>query len=173
MGIINWFRIKKAVQEYDFWLELRGARRKHRKSLRQELRANLKDAAADVGVTQALFNIGSAKQLAYAMTPEATKRPRWSMGLMWATIAFSATVFGLMYTAATFTAGVDAAGVVGETAHGFVFPWFGVDFMSRIEPDRGGLSVGAGNAQWYLLGAPLLTFVLTARPWRMFTQKAR
>ena len=159
MGIIDRFRIENAVQTYDFWLELRGMRSRRRKEARRELRTNLRDAAADVGVTQALFNIGSPKELAYAMTPEATQRPRWSL-------------FGLMYTASTFTSGVDASGVVGQQVTGFVFPWFGVDFMARIEPNRGGLAVGAGNAQWYVLGLPLLAFVLVARPWRAFTQKA-
>ena len=87
-------------------------------------------------------------------------------------LAFVVVVFGLMYTASTFTSGVDASGVVGQQVTGFVFPWFGVDFMARIEPNRGGLAVGAGNAQWYVLGLPLLAFVLAARPWRAFTQKA-
>lgn len=172
MGIIDRFRIENAVQTYDFWLELRGMRSRRRKEARRELRTNLRDAAADVGVTQALFNIGSPKELAYAMTPEATQRPRWSLGAMWASLAFVVVVFGLMYTASTFTSGVDASGVVGQQVTGFVFPWFGVDFMARIEPNRGGLAVGAGKAQWYVLGLPLLAFVLAARPWRAFTQKA-
>ena len=131
MGIIDRFRIENAVQTYDFWLELRGMRSRRRKEARRELRTNLRDAAADVGVTQALFNIGSPKELAYAMTPEATQRPRWSLGAMWASLAFVVVVFGLMYTASTFTSGVDASGVVGQQVTGFVFPWFGVDFMAR------------------------------------------
>ena len=142
MGIIDRFRIENAVQTYDFWLELRGMRSRRRKEARRELRTNLRDAAADVGVTQALFNIGSPKELAYAMTPEATQRPRWSLGAMWASLAFVVVVFGLMYTASTFTSGVDASGVVGQQVTGFVFPWFGVDYMARVEPGRGGLSVG-------------------------------
>ena len=147
MGIIDRFRIENAVQTYDFWLELRGMRSRRRKEARRELRTNLRDAAADVGVTQALFNIGSPKELAYAMTPEATQRPRWSLGAMWASLAFVVVVFGLVYTASTFTSGVDASGVVGQQVTGFVFPWFGVDFMARIEPNRGGLAVGAARSE--------------------------
>lgn len=173
MRIIDRLRIENAVQTYDFWLELRGMRWRRRKEARRELRTNLRDAAADIGVTQALFNIGSPKQLAYAMTPDATKRPRWSLGAMWAALAFAVVIFGLMYTATTFTSGVEAAGVVGQEVTGVVFPWVGVDFLARIEPNRGGLSVGAGNAQWYVLGLPLLAFLLSARPWRAVTQKGR
>lgn len=170
MGIIDRLRIEDAVQRYDFWLELRGARGRQRRALRRELRANLRDAAADIGVTRALFNIGSPKQLAWEMTPEAASRPRWSMGAMWASLAFGMVVFAVLLTSISFTAGVEASGVVGETVRGFVFPWFGVDYMARVEPGRGGLSVGAGNVQWYFLGIPLLTFLAVARPWRAFAR---
>ena len=172
MGIIDSLRIESAVQEYDFWLELRGARRTERKAWRRELRTNLKDAAADVGVTHALFNIGSPKHLAYAMTPEATKRPRWSMGLLWASIVFGLVLVATMFTAIAFLAGVEASGMVGETVRGFVFPWFGVDFSARVEPGGGGIAAGAGGIGWYVAGLPLLTFVLVSRPWRALMQKA-
>lgn len=172
MGIIDRIRIENAVQTYDFWLELRGTRGKQRRAMRRELRTNLKDATADVGVTQALFNIGSPKQLAYEMTPEAQLRPRWSMGAMWATVTFGLVVFACLFTAFAFVAGVEASGVTGQTVHGFVFPWFGVDFSARVEPDGRGLSAGAGNIAWWFLGLPLLTFLLVSRPWRAFTQKA-
>ena len=172
MGIIDWIRIENAIQTYDFWLELRGTRGKQRKAMRRELRTNLKDAAADVGVTQALFNIGSPKQLAYEMTPEAQRRPRWSMGGLWATVVFGLVLFACLFTAVAFVAGVEASGVTGRTVHGFVFPWFGVDYSARIEPDGRGLSTGAENVLLYFLGLPLLTFLLVSRPWRAFGAKA-
>ena len=76
-------------------------------------------------------------------------------------------LFALMFTAMAFVAGVEASGVTGQTVRGPVFPWFGVDFTARVEPDGGGLAVGAGGPWLHVLGLPLLTFILISKPWRL------
>ncbi|MFC7492054.1 MULTISPECIES: hypothetical protein [unclassified Knoellia] len=80
MKPVDRLRIESAVLRYDFWLEMRGVRGRRRRALRSELRANLLEATSDVGVTRALFGIGSPKQLAYAAQPADPSRPRWSQG---------------------------------------------------------------------------------------------
>ncbi len=165
MRLIDWLRIENAVQTYDFWLELRGTRWRRRKELRGELRSNLRDAAADIGITAALFNIGSPKQLAYAVTPEASRRPRWSLGALWAVLAGGLIMHSLIFTSAAFLGGVKASGVTGREVRGGAFPWFGVDFIAKVEPDDRGLAFGASGGLWYLL-VPLAVFVLVAQPWR-------
>lgn len=171
MNLIDKIRIEYAVQKYDYWLELRGTRGRVRKALRRDLRDNLRAATADVGVTQALFNIGSPKQLAYEMTPEAERRPRFSLGAMWATVTFGAVLYTLMFTSIAFVSGVEASGVTGREVTGDVFPWIGVRFIATVLPGGHGLSTGAANAQWYLLGLPLLVFVLVSKPWRLLTER--
>ena len=167
MTIIDRIRMENAVQRYDFWLDLRGVPMRRRRELRRELRSNLSAASADVGMTRALFGIGSPRQLAHETAPDDPSRPRWGLGALVAALVLGIVVLGVVYTAITFTAGVEASGVVGETIRGFVFPWYGVEFSARVEPDRGGLATGAANVQYYLLGLPLLAFLLVAQPWRL------
>lgn len=171
MTIIDRIRTANAIQRYDFWLDVRGVPMRRRRELRQELRANLTEASADVGLTRALFGIGSPKQLAYDVAGSDPSRPRWGQGALVAALVFGLVVFACMYTATTFTAGVEASGVTGQSVRGFVFPWYGVEFSARVEPDRGGLATGAANIQYYLLGLPLLTFLLVAQPWRMLRRR--
>ena len=167
MNLIDRFRRENAIQQYDFWLDIRGVPMRRRRDLRRELRANLTEASADVGMTRALFGIGSPKQLAHDVAPADPSRPRWGLGALVASAVFGIVVLGVVYTATTFTAGVEASGVVGETVRGFVFPWYGVEFSARVEPDRGGLATGAANIQYYMFGLPLLAFLLVAQPWRL------
>ena len=172
MNLIDRFRIETAILRYDFWLEMRGVRGRRRRDLRRELRANLIEARADVGTTRALFGIGSSKELAYAATDSDPSRPRWSQGALWAALVFGVVVFGCMFTAIAFTAGVEASGVSGQTARGFVFPWFGVDYSARVEPGRS-YAAGAGGVGMYFLGLPVLVFLLVAQPWRLLRRSMR
>lgn len=168
IGMIGLLRIENAVQAYDFWLELRGARWRQRRELRRELRVNLKEAAADVGVTQALFNIGSPKQLAYAVTEEgARRRPRWSLGAMWAAVAFGVVLFSLVLTSIVFLEGVLASGVVDREVRGEAFPWVGVEFIARVDGAGQGFAAGAAGGQWHALIIPAVVFLLVAQPWRL------
>lgn len=167
MTVLDRLRIENALLRYDFWLEMRGVRGSRRRELRRELRGNLTEASADVGTTRALFGIGSPKELAHAATDVDPHRPRWSQGAIWASAVFGLVLFAMLYTATAFTAGVEATGVTGETVRGTVFPWFGVDFSARVEPGRGGLAVGANGSFLHVVGLPLLTFVLVAKPWRV------
>ncbi len=170
MTTIDRLRIESAILRYDFWLEMRGVRGSRRRDLRRELRTNLTEAGADVGTTRALFGIGSPKELAYAATDTDPSRPRWSQGALWAALVFGIVTFGCMFTAIAFTAGVEAGGATGQTVHGFVFPWFGVDYSARVEPGRS-YAAGAGGVGTYFLGLPLLTFLLVAQPWRLLRRR--
>lgn len=168
MGIIDTLRSERTVQSYDFWLEMRGTGWRRRKELRRELRANLRAATEDVGATQALLNVGAPKELAREATDgEYQRRPQWSRAAFFAALTLGAVLFAVMYTATTFTAGVEAAGVVGQDVTGRVFPWPWVEFHAHIDEGGGGLATGASGAGWPVVLLPLIVFVLTARPWRL------
>lgn len=167
MRTVDRIRIEHAVQRYDFWLDMRGVAMRRRRELRRELRTNLAEASADVGMTRALFGIGSPKELAHAATESDPSRPRWGQGALAAALVLGVVVCTCMYTATVFAAGVEASGMTGETVRGFVFPWYGVEFSARVEPGRGGLATGAANVQYYFIGLPLLTFLLVTQPWRL------
>lgn len=171
MNLIDRVRAESAVLRYDFWLEMRGVPMRRRRELRRELRGNLADAHVDTGMTRALFGIGSPKQLAYAAIESDPARPRWQQGALCAVLVFGAVVGACLYTAVTFAAGVEASGVTGRTVGGFAFPWFGVEYSATVEPDGGGIAAGAANIQYYVLGLPLLAFLLVAQPWRMLRSR--
>lgn len=172
MTIIDRARIESAILRYDFWLEMRGVRGSRRRDLRRELRANLAEASTDVGTTRALFGIGSPKELAFGATETDPTRPRWSQAAMAAAGVFTVVLFGCVLTAIAFTSGVEASGPTGREVSGAVFPWFGVDYTAQVDPGRS-YSAGAGGIGGYLLGLPLLTFVLVAQPWRLLRRGHR
>lgn len=165
MNVIDRVRIWHAVQRYDMWLELRGVRHRDRKVLRTELRTNLRDAAADIGTTRALFGIGSPRELAYAVTDVDPGRPRWYLGLLWAGLTFAATLSAVVWTSLVFLEGVLASGVTGREVHGSVFPWVGARFTARNDAGAG-LSFGVENP-WQVVAVPLVVFLLVAQPWRL------
>lgn len=171
MNVIDMLRREYAVQRYEFWLELRGVRGRRRRALRQELRANLGDAAADVGMTAALFGIGSPRQLAHESSPLDPDRPRWVLGFLWATIAFALTVLGLMFAAFNGANGVIGAGVTGRDVRFDLFPFLGAQAVVRVAPDHGGIVIGVPFGLWWLLGLPFLVFLFTAQPWRLLRRR--
>lgn len=173
MKVIDRIRLEYAIQRYDFWLDVRGVPWRQRRELRRELRTNLHEASADVGMTRALFGIGSPKQLAHDALGSDPTRPRWGRAAIVAAWVFGLVVLGCVYTATVFTAGVEAAGVTGQTVSGGAFPWGGVEFMARVEPDGRGVAAGADNVQYYFFGLPLIAFLLVAQPWRALRRRIR
>lgn len=162
MTVVDRIRTEYAVQRYDFWLELRGVRGSRRRELRRELRANLVEAGADVGVTRALFGIGSPKQLAYAATEADASRPRWSLGAFWASGTFAVLIVWMALTTLTILQTAKAASTTGPVDVQ-PFPWLGTTFTVESSPGSVGAEV---QAPWQLLVGPLLVFLLVAQPWR-------
>jgi hypothetical protein len=64
MSLLDRMWIGRAVVGYDFWLEARGVAGRRRRDLRRELRANLSEAALDVGAREAVRRVGSPRVLA-------------------------------------------------------------------------------------------------------------
>lgn len=167
MKLVDRARIEYAVQRYGFWLDLRGVRAARRRELRTELRSNLTDAAADIGLNPALFGIGSPKQLAYAAQPGDPARPRWQQGFMAASAVFTLLVWGLLATSLTILQTVEAAGVSHEVEVQ-TFPWFGTTFTAQNTPG----TINAGiQGPWLLLVVPLVAFLLVSQPWRLLRHK--
>ncbi len=163
MNIVDRIRTEYAIQRYDFWLELRGVRGSRRRELRRELRANLAEAGAEVGVTRALFGIGSPKQLAYAAIEADASRPRWSLGAFWAIGTFALLLIWMALTTLTIMETAEAAGLTAPVDVQ-PFPWFGTTFTVESSPGAFGAAV---QAPWQLLVGPLLVFLLVAQPWRL------
>ena len=171
MNLLDQSRIAWTVSRYDFWMDRRGVPRKVRKGLRQELTANLNEAAAHDGARAAVTAIGSPRTLADAAGEAHDGRPRWTYGTTVASIAFAVLSYAWMFSLFGFADGVRASGVTGRELAGTSFPW-GTELTAMVEPGQTGFAVG-GTFPWVIPVLALLTFVLAAQPWRPYTHRRR
>lgn len=175
MTLTELIRRENAVQSYDFWLDLRGVRRKQRRALVKDLRANLTEAAADVGMTRALFGIGSPKQLAHQSAPRDPARPRWNSAAFAALITFAFVVLGMQWAVLNAVNGVLASGVTGRDVVVDLFPWLGADTTVHVQPGGAGFSASGAldstTAAWMLIPAAVV-FLVVAQPWRLLRRSA-
>lgn len=161
-------RIESYVQRHDFWLDVAGVSRRRRRAQRTELRANLHDAAYDVGTAAAIAGLGSPRSLAREAgdgTTTGSRGPRWLAGARWAVAAFAVLMVLWTLSLLAFVDGVQAAGASG-TVTGSVFPWGGT-----VTAEVGsGLAVSASvpASVWVLtLGA----LVVGSRPWLLLSRR--
>lgn len=89
MSAYEWFRIRRTMLAYDYWLDVEGVTGRARKDLRGT-RRNLMDATAAVGYPAARRSLGSRS----APSPLPQRRtgtawPRWVVGSYAAIVVFA------------------------------------------------------------------------------------
>ena len=136
------------------------------RDLRRALRADTLAAAADVGMSRALADLGHPRVLAESYLAQRPGRlPRWTAG----TVAAGVTVLVLFYLAATYTFGtldtLEQLGGGEVTRHPFGRP---VTFSAT--PDALGVSGDVGPLVLLALGAGAVAWLLGARVWRLWTE---
>jgi hypothetical protein len=146
-------------------VDLRASRRK---SIRQELRANLRAAAAEVGARESVRQLGSLRRLAgeyldaeYGDRPH----PRYFLGLAWAVAVEVAYLAALLLWFEAYLAGVDAVKphpdgtfTVGD---GIWLPEVGVTYAhGKLD----GWEFSLPLPMFFLL--PTLAYLIGARSWR-------
>ena len=164
LGAGDRLRISSALIRYELWLELRGVNRRRRRDLVEELRANLHDAAAQIGSGPAVAALGPVRLMSSEAAGPARGRPHWAAGIITAAMLFLVvTVLELVATAAWVSA-ADTAGVDRLQGALPLFPG------SRANWERldGGLSV-ALEPGWLVVAA-VVGFVVAARPWLGLTR---
>ncbi len=155
---VGWF-----VWRYDLALDVRGVSWRQRGRLRRELRANLTDAAADVGWRAALAGVGTPRGLVADLVADDGRRPRWSVGSSAAALVLALTLVVLLVATIGFTHGVQASGAQGEVAGPLgAFP--GVRAAYTADPTVWSVSL---QGTWAVLVLPALAFLGFARPWRL------
>ncbi|HST85575.1 MAG TPA: hypothetical protein VLL08_27805 [Kineosporiaceae bacterium] len=159
-GLTDRLRIDAAVGRYDLWLELRGASYRRRRDLRTELRANLNDAAEQVGTGQALAALGSLRQMAAEATGGAVTGPRWSTGASAAAGALVVVILAELWAIATWVSAAEASGATRVQGSLPLFP----GSLVTWERVNGGLSIDLDTG-WLVIAAAAIAFVLGSRPW--------
>ena len=109
MSAYEWFRIRRTMLAYDYWLDVEGVTGRARKDLRAELVGNLTDATAAVGYPAARRSLGSVRTLATAAAPDRDSRPRWVVGSYAAIVVFAIGAFAALGLITAWADGVMAA----------------------------------------------------------------
>jgi hypothetical protein len=169
-SIVDEPRLQWVILRYDFWLDWSGVSWSRRRSLRRELRSNLREAAERVGQAQAIMNLGSVRELAAATAPSVTDRtrPRWASGLGAAVVAFVAVHVVFLLLAFAYLSAVDDAGMT-EPVSGPIFPFPGSRVTAEASESAFGVEVVAG---WLPLVVAAVTFVAVTKPWRIWRQRS-
>jgi len=159
-------RVGEAVNNYDFWLSVRGVGGRRRRDLRDELRANLWDATARVGSREALKSVGSTRRLAFdsALPPSG---PRWGFGLGAGLLALELVVMLQLFAVTVWSDAALAAKVTRLEGPVTLLPGTRATFEQL---PSGGFTFGANLGPMSLVVA-VLVFVLVARPWRLRSRR--
>ncbi|MCL1841012.1 MAG: hypothetical protein FWF75_04570 [Propionibacteriaceae bacterium] len=127
-------------------------------TLRKELVADTDEAAAHVGMRQALADLGPAKDLAahYNDALDLRRGPLWARGIA----ALVITAAALVVIALAYQSGMSTALAQTQSAQEVTSDFLGV----RLSATADGL---AGAAGWPQFGIPTLAMIVFGRLWRM------
>jgi hypothetical protein len=140
--------------------------RHRRRDLREELRANLNDAADRVGTAQALTALGSLRRMSVEATAGAATGPRWSTGISVATGAFLVVAFAELFALISWISGAEASGVARVQGSLPLFPGSQVTWDSTGD----GFSVDFALG-WLVFAAIAIAFILGSRPWLALSRR--
>jgi hypothetical protein len=154
-------RIARTVLVYDAWLDVYGVRARLRRDLRLELRANLWEAAGQVGYRQAVTAVGSVRTLARAAAREPSG-PNWARGAAMGVVAGVVVTILQLLASAFWLQAAEAAGV--NRVDGNLTPFPGMRAVWSTQSGGIGVSLDMGPSA---LVVGLAVFILAARPWRL------
>jgi hypothetical protein len=155
----SWFLLR-----VELWLDPMPRRR--RRPVLDELRTNLDEATADVGLDAALDDLGSPRQLARQyLGSERQPRPRWNQGAVAAALVLGAWMYSTLF----YTLGMlDALGSTGTAA-----PARGSFLGTRVEAVSNATELSAAftGVPWAPLVVMLLAFLLVGRAWHVVARR--
>jgi len=163
-------RLDLAVLRYDAWLDLRGGvGRRRRRELREELRANLADASAQVGSREAVRRLGPLRTLAAesAGGGRPVGRPAWTHGALVAGYAFCGVLIVELLAVMWWTGAAHDSGAPTVRGSLTLFPGSAVEY-SRAP---GGMSLEF-QPGWLVLAAAVVAFAVASRPWLLARRTA-
>jgi hypothetical protein len=151
------------LQDVSLWLDpMPGSRRRE---ILRDLRANLGDAALDVGMDRAIEDLGRPRALAREyLQAEPRNRPVWAAGVVAAGAVLLVGMLGWL----TYAFGMADAlmSVGGGTAEG---GYLGLRVVTEAGPAVLGFETSGWS--WPLTTAVLLALLLGARAWRLLARR--
>ncbi len=153
------------LQDVDLWLS--GLPRHRRRAILTELRANLAEAAAAVGMSEAIAELGTARSLARSYLDEEPRRgPDWMSGATGAVIALGLGMYALMIYVFGMLDALN--GVGGGTVTGNA-----LGVRVRATHTTAEISASFSGFSWIWCGAVIVVWLLCARVWRLLRRPAR
>jgi|GEM_PF-1698375 len=159
----------KYVMRYDNALEWRGVARAERRSLTDELRRNIADAAATEGVSDSLERLGHPRDLANAVAAR-DRGPTWALGSFVALGVWFMLQMGLFFSADVLATGIEQLETSNADVSVTTPVFLGTTFEVTTDAAGDLNSLGVESSAIALL-IPALAFVVFSTPWRLGTRK--
>ena len=153
------------LERVELWLDSMPRRR--RRAVLAELRANLDEATADVGLEAALAGLGSPRQLASQyLDTEPQPRPHWNQGAIAASLVLGGWLYATLFYAVGMIDALDSTGVTTPARGSFL--------GTRVEAVSNATELSAAftGVPWLPLVLMLLTFLLVGRAWRALPRRS-
>ncbi|MFT3876510.1 MAG: hypothetical protein QM708_08830 [Propioniciclava sp.] len=150
------------LQDVDLWLSPLSGRQ--RRTIKDELKRNLAEAAGENGMAEAIAELGTARSLARAYLDEEPRRgPNWFAGAIGAVITFGLGLYAVMI----YTFGMlDALGASGGGTATVDALGVRIDAINTAHE----ISANYGGFSWVWLLAVVLVWLVSARAWRLFAR---
>lgn len=147
------------LQDLELWLDPMPGKR--RRELLRDLRTNLADAATDVGMVQAIEDLGKPRDLARELVrSEPRRRPSWSLGVLGiGAVLFVAILAGLSYM---FGMSDALLGSGGGTAEG---GFLGIAVIATATADE--MSWSWSGWSWPITVVAAIAFLVASSAWRL------
>lgn len=152
------------LQSVEMWLDPIPGKR--RRAIIEELRANLEEAAADVGMTAAISDLGRPRALARQyLEQEPSRRPNWTTGAIAACVVITAWLFGTTSYAVGMLDAMLSTGAGGPADGNFL----GVRVEAEASSDI--IAASFAGVSWPVIVGLVLTFLLFSRAWRLIPRR--
>lgn len=163
LSLTDRFRRWSYLQDVELWLDPMPGRR--RREVVRELRTNLADAAADVGMAQAIEDLGKPRDLAREFVKaEPRRRPSWSLGVLGVgAVLLVAMLAGMGYLSGM-TDGV--LGVGGGIAEG---NFLGIHVLTTATDT--GLAWELSGWSWPITILAAIAFLAASSSWRLIMRR--
>jgi hypothetical protein len=153
------------LQNVEVWLGPMAGRR--RRAVLRELKGNLGEAAADVGMTRALADLGRPRVLAATyLDSEPEGRPRWVHGAVAAGVVVGVWLYATLFYTFGMLDALRATGTAVPARGSFL----GTAVTATANQQE--LSAAFDGLPWLPLLVTALAFLLVSRAWKALPRRA-
>ena len=166
LSIVDWLRLKYYFIDFNLWMSDYPQREYRR--IAKALKAEVRAAAADVGMKKALEGLGTPRGLAAGYLAEiGSQRPRWNTGAIAAAFALVLPFVAWGVFVAGSISTLEAQGGGRAELH-----FLGAQVEAFVDDPGTGSGITMGAAWWaWVLPLTLLVFLVASRAWRALLRR--